>query len=571
MAAIPMYDFSAEEPELYGRQQRTPRPTERMQVYIAEREKQNMARDLREHATQRQHQSQILPHTPTTNFSFNQTDITNGPNSAASQTQAYIDMNRNGPVDHFTERNITASNFHSQQWSQHQPNFAGPGINEHAGPHPAQVLDCHGAQAPTAQSPDPAQEPLDHQTQWNASQQMERAAGEAERQPDFNSPGMNATIAYLCPKGAQAKKAFFCQRRRLVFYTQTLIRDNDPGTVSPSSGSPILSSPTPAGKENRPADASILVPGSKRVRDSDNPVSSSEEMGPSRTKVSKSQRNKATESDLAPMELKICKRAYAYHRCLLSTENPLPDPETTAAEVLAIKAYSSALEDLSALINPGLLSPFKDPSEVVVNILSQRGSTLRGKVVTTAKNLVAAMYNIEKPGAESNNDTVNHIREQVASLVDRGAYVYRDPVKRTGLYCHPIILEILCRVWFKEKSKSDGVRYANTYFNVDGKGIPLATIALITTAVRCALDEWLQGTYTETHFKCDKYLKIYRKELQTLVDWDKYTTNTGSRLAAKLRVDLFEKARAYAGDTTASNTDTTAISVDDFAANENQL
>ncbi|KAH7903660.1 hypothetical protein BJ138DRAFT_1107491 [Hygrophoropsis aurantiaca] len=465
---------------------------------------------------------------PSTNTNLKPRRITgNGPNSTTGQTHAYARANYS-PADCFPEHNSPISSYDNQQWSQHQPNFIRS--VEHMG-------------ARTVQSTHSAQEPDQRDRPWSPAQQSEPAStGETEQQPDLNTSKLPES--------------------------QGPVRPGDADTVA--SPLEVSSSPTPLGKENHPVNTNNNICGSKRVHDDS--VNCGEEMTPSRTKVLKTHKSKATESDLAPMELKICKRAYPYHRALLSTENPLPDPETTGAEILAIKAYNAALQDLSATINPDLLSPFKEPSDIVINILSQRGSTLRGKVVTAAKNLVATMYNIEKPCAESDTNGVNRIREHVTSLVDRSAYVYKNPLTRSGgLYGHPIILEILCRVWFKEKSKSDGIRYAETYYNVEGKGIPFITIALITTAVRCALDEWLQGVFSETHFKCDKYLKIFQKELQTLLDWDKYTTNTGSHLASKLRIDLFEKARAYAGVPVAINAHVATMGAADFAANENQI
>ncbi|KAH7907714.1 hypothetical protein BJ138DRAFT_1116447 [Hygrophoropsis aurantiaca] len=565
MATLPGYDFSAEEPELYGRQHRTPRVTERMQAYLAERERQNAPR-------------QVQPHTPTTPnqlFTGNQTN--NGPDSTAAGETAgyatYTDMNHYAPPDCFAQNNGTVSSIGNQQWSQHQPNFFDSNENSELGARTAQMVPPGPPTAMTQMVPPAMAREPDRQDQWNPNPGLEMDADDTDQQPGLDTPSANASSRSLtfAPGGRKPKRRFFASEKELPG-APVLLRINDSSTAPPSESASAPNSPTPGhfGKENHPVNTSNNICGSKRIHDADSVAG--EDTTPPRSKALKTNRNKATESDLAPMELKICKRAYPYHRVLLSMENPLPDPETTAAEMLAIKAYSMALGELSATINPELLSTFKDPSETIINILSQRGSTLRGKVVTAAKNLVAAMYNIGKPCAENDTAGVNRIRKYITSLIGRGAYVYKNPLTRSGgLYGHPIILEILCRVWFKEKNKSDGIRYAETYLNVNGKGIPLVTIALITTAVRCALDEWVQGTYSETHFKCDRYLKIFQKELQTLRDWDKYTTNTGSHLTTKLRVELFEKARAYAGATVNADVQDATMGADDFAANESQF
>ncbi|KAH7904381.1 hypothetical protein BJ138DRAFT_1181681 [Hygrophoropsis aurantiaca] len=224
--------------------------------------------------------------------------------------------------------------------------------------------------------PDPAQE-LDQRVQWNAPWPVA-----AEQQPDFNSPSINATSRSLTftPRGPKPKWRFFASEEGWSsvetpgFYDLSQVNcdcgvdtvpghHNDPGTASPTlSASPIPSPPTPR-KENCPTDADNLVPGSKRVRDSDDPVSFGEEMGHSRTKVSKSFREKAAKSDLG---LKMGKYACAHYRCLLSTENPLPLQKS----LLSKCTYRSTLDDLSVPINSQLvLSPFEDPSEVVINIV----------------------------------------------------------------------------------------------------------------------------------------------------------------------------------------------------------
>jgi hypothetical protein len=87
-------------------------------------------------------------------------------------------------------------------------------------------------------------------------------------------------------------------------------------------------------------------------------------------------------------------------------------------------------------------------------------------------------------------------------LQDRSSFVYtvrlpaifllptdsawQDPYNRAApnsLFRSPLIQDIICRMWYAERQKSEGIRMQPYFEGGALRGLPLATISLVVTAV----------------------------------------------------------------------------------------
>ncbi|KIJ63134.1 hypothetical protein HYDPIDRAFT_168706 [Hydnomerulius pinastri MD-312] len=384
-----------------------------------------------------------------------------------------------------------------------------------------------------------------HVQDWTTPRTTETDVNDSEQMPDFRTLPISTLI----------------QSRPLTVTPVDGGRTRRPRAIaSVAQDSPLKA--TPPGKENQPM---VTETDTSRKRSSTSAELSDDDVEAAtrpqqRPRTAKRTSTKVKEEDLdSPTELRICKRAYIIHRVLIATEIPMPNAETHESEAIAMRSYYHALKELADELRPELV---------------QRDSTDRGKLITLAKDLIGVMYGIKTPSADSEGgmEAINRKRKLIEALLERDAFVYKNPLERSGgMYCHPIILELICRIWFADKDRSDGIRFADTHFNVDGKGIPFTTIALVVAAVRCALDEWASGVHTSVAFHCNKYLAFYKAQINSLLDWERYTDDSGSKLTARFRVHLYEKARAYAGVSLFATPQAISLGVDDFAANESEM
>jgi len=85
--------------------------------------------------------------------------------------------------------------------------------------------------------------------------------------------------------------------------------------------------------------------------------------------------------------------------------------------------------------------------------------------------------------------------------------------KHSGIFANEIFVVLLAQQWFdpnKKSSESVG-DYAATF-----NPIPTPLLALIASAVECALKSWETGTYKNTSFTDHDYSKVYRWHSKSL-------------------------------------------------------
>ncbi|KAH7903300.1 hypothetical protein BJ138DRAFT_1168334 [Hygrophoropsis aurantiaca] len=262
-----------------------------------------------------------------------------------------------------------------------------------------------------------------------------------------------------------------------------------------------------------------------------------------------------TAGELSPLRRRVSEAAWVRFRARIATLNPFPDD--TKADRWAIESWFEAIEDLREDLDLGDDGEIPeelllDAEDIIVPLICQRESQLRGQVVSKAKELLPSMYGF-KPGKTA--EAINHNRALYQKLLLKNAYLYENPLDRDALgtlYKHPIFAEIVNLQWFSASSKSEGI-VMSKYFNApatpdseDSEGIPLATIALIATAIRNALGEWATGDRKRISFDAKVYAEKYVAHLKYITNWKTYTS-TRRRTTHILQKSLWEGGCAFAG------------------------
>ncbi|KII83452.1 hypothetical protein PLICRDRAFT_58399 [Plicaturopsis crispa FD-325 SS-3] len=213
-----------------------------------------------------------------------------------------------------------------------------------------------------------------------------------------------------------------------------------------------------------------------------------------------------------------------------------------------------------------------------------RASQVRGTLKALAVNLMEHVYGFTPIGdidldsedtVQQQDAAIAQNRELVGKLKSKSAFSRLDPHDeklKNSLYRNRIIQKLLNQQWFRNP-QADGLRFPEHYS--PGGCIPLVTIALIMTAVECAIDGWSTGRcITDKNvgsFDSQKYTPVYNIHIQKLRRWEAFTAGTTDRLTKKCQQDLLRLARKHAGVDSALAQHTVGVDVltdADFAANE---
>ncbi|KIM73542.1 hypothetical protein PILCRDRAFT_725186 [Piloderma croceum F 1598] len=160
--------------------------------------------------------------------------------------------------------------------------------------------------------------------------------------------------------------------------------------------------------------------------------------------------------------------------------------------------------------------------------MKDRLSQLRGEIKTKAQSAVSGIYGI----------TLKLSKEEIEALIKKllrkAAFTFRDPEKRSGLFANEIFAVLLAQQWFNpNKKSSEGVGDYAASFNP----IPTPLIALIATAVKCALKSWESGTYKNISFTEHDYAKVYRRHSRSLARFKEKQPANLLKLCRKLWED----------------------------------
>ncbi|KAF7799079.1 hypothetical protein EIP86_010309 [Pleurotus ostreatoroseus] len=215
---------------------------------------------------------------------------------------------------------------------------------------------------------------------------------------------------------------------------------------------------------------------------------------------------KAREGDASPLTRSLLKTMNLIFRVYLSTTNAWPNENDAANELKS--AFKTACRQIHA--DRRLTRYEKDHlyAEYIGSVGAQRRSQLRGEVKSKAQALVAKFYQLEGTRPE--------IAARVKDLLSKKSFTFRDPSERRSMYGHDIFAHIIVQQWFSH-TDSEGCGPYGIQFNP----IPLPLIALVATAIHCALVDWQSGACSPktNKFEYDVYQPIYSAHLTALETW----------------------------------------------------
>ncbi|KAI0349157.1 hypothetical protein OH77DRAFT_1415492 [Trametes cingulata] len=168
------------------------------------------------------------------------------------------------------------------------------------------------------------------------------------------------------------------------------------------------------------------------------------------------------------------------------------------------------------------------PNSEVLQIITQYSWNLRGELKTYARGCVPGAYGF-KAGITTAAQAFN--RERAAKILHERTFTYEtiseDSQGHVGLYENEIIQDIINRGFYKS-ADDDGIALADIY-----DPFPAAGIALVLTAVQCAIEEWATGAHTSVKFSEEKkYSRAYKGHLNDLREFE--TASGDDRIVSEI-------------------------------------
>ncbi|KAG9015668.1 hypothetical protein FRB90_004556 [Tulasnella sp. 427] len=203
---------------------------------------------------------------------------------------------------------------------------------------------------------------------------------------------------------------------------------------------------------------------------------------------------------VAPERREVVKLAFVRLRCFTATRKPFPSPEEESQMIdMAWKWVQDNYKEYASL---RLLSHERPVMQVYI-------SNIRGKIKTAARTHVKLSYPWSKQ-KRKNIDLYNR-------LMENDAYTAKDPNTGEGRWCNSLLFSIVQDVFFCTK-QADGWKQKKLF-----RPASVKLIALVYTAIHCALDEWEKGFFFGLQFTAEAYQEIYRRHLENLYslkNWD---------------------------------------------------
>ncbi|KAG9042452.1 hypothetical protein FS837_010839 [Tulasnella sp. UAMH 9824] len=185
--------------------------------------------------------------------------------------------------------------------------------------------------------------------------------------------------------------------------------------------------------------------------------------------------------------------AYIRLRCYTATRNPFPTPEEE--NEMIDKAWKWVKQHRQEYANLELL-PVERP---VIHVFI---TNIRGKIKASARKKVEAAY----PWSHRRSENIQLYNR----LMENDAYMHKNPDALTGRWLNRLLFSIIQDIFFCGKN-ADGLKQKKLF-----APISLQLIALVYTAIHCALDEWEKGEHFGLQFSADAYQEVYLRHLQNL-------------------------------------------------------
>ncbi|KAI6022822.1 hypothetical protein PISMIDRAFT_67101, partial [Pisolithus microcarpus 441] len=184
------------------------------------------------------------------------------------------------------------------------------------------------------------------------------------------------------------------------------------------------------------------------------------------------------------------------YRARLCTEAPMPDHIMETSILNASWAWACKATQVNLTCTPQL-----------VKIITSRGSQVHGQLKTKLQPLVEAIFGFHSSQTKS---MIKKNRSLAESLKEGTNFAFKVLCNRSWPLLAPLIQKIVNTMWFVNKH-DDGVVFHNHY-----NPFPYPTLALVLTAIKCCIDEWMTGTRTDIPFTIQEYRGAYKSHLKCL-------------------------------------------------------
>ncbi|KAJ3551818.1 hypothetical protein NM688_g4490 [Phlebia brevispora] len=191
--------------------------------------------------------------------------------------------------------------------------------------------------------------------------------------------------------------------------------------------------------------------------------------------------------------------------------------------------------------------PMFDKADLIEDRIPQTRRAIKTFVVSNLECFFSFTHCSSKDNAIKQKN-----RELYGALTKDDAFIYQNPddisIPNT-VYRHPYIIFCINKIWFDDDTAL-GIKHRKLF--EDGQhALPSPCIALVVTAIQCALDEWKGGSRcggrNGIKFSERDYGPVFNDHLTKLRGWEEYTTASGSLATLKLRQEYLQEALNYAG------------------------
>ncbi|KAF9527845.1 hypothetical protein CPB83DRAFT_894798 [Crepidotus variabilis] len=151
-------------------------------------------------------------------------------------------------------------------------------------------------------------------------------------------------------------------------------------------------------------------------------------------------------------------------------------------------------------------------------IVFAKGTTYRGKLKKMASDHVVRYYADDLKTTKFFNNQQGHLADiaaKVEKLVGMQSMFHKDGVDEQGRannFMHPCIRDLCIKFFYSKEHHGLAHHYPDNFKDI----IPERAVALVTTAIRCALDEYKSGEQKQVDFTANDYLKVYQMTLQMM-------------------------------------------------------
>ncbi|KAI0741313.1 hypothetical protein C8Q80DRAFT_1110274 [Daedaleopsis nitida] len=196
----------------------------------------------------------------------------------------------------------------------------------------------------------------------------------------------------------------------------------------------------------------------------------------------------------------IIVHAVPFFKLMISGEYAYPD--ALRERVWAKQAWAQATHKLQVLLAPDIGA---------LQVIEQYAWNLRSELKTAAKSYVQGVFGF-KTGTSS--AVMAHNRDLANALLKDSSFTYQNrggPEEQpSGLYEAEILQMVINRVYYKG-TKDDGVILRQFY-----TPFPLPALALVISAIQCAIDKWSTGQWNGVQFREIEYKPIYDRHIKAL-------------------------------------------------------